>query len=123
MQQAAANGSKSRHKAKVASRWGLREMRPNRATLSNPPQRVANRFFFRLLTGELLVRVQPEEPILSRICGRWIFRPIFTLPFSKPISRGFFFGAQEQPDARIGGFVEARVLFIPVVQRIDWMNR
>ena len=38
--------------------------------------------------------------------GQAIFRPIFTLPFSEPISCGFFFGAQERPDARIGGFVE-----------------
>ena len=31
------------------------------------------------------------------------------LPFSDPISCGFFVGAQEQPDARIGGLVECRV--------------
>ena len=34
-----------------------------------------------LLTGGLLVRVQPEEPIFSIICGRPPFRLIFTLPF------------------------------------------
>ena len=53
------------------------------------------------------VRVQPEEPVFSRICGHSIFRPIFTLPFSESISCGFFFGAHEHPDARIGLFGNA----------------
>ena len=38
--------------------------------------------------------------------GHPIFRPIFTLPFSEPLSCGFFFGAQEHPDARNGSRVE-----------------
>jgi hypothetical protein len=42
-----------------------------------------------LLTGGLLVRVQPEEPIFSIICGGRIFRPIFTLPFPRPFHAGF----------------------------------
>ena len=75
---------------------------------ARPHSSVAQWQSIRLLTGGLLVRVQPEEPVLSRIYGHSIFRPIFTLPFSEPISCGFFFGAQEQPDARIGGFVEVR---------------
>ena len=56
------------------------------------------------------MRVQPEEPINShrtqRTYGRRIFRPIFTLPFSDPISCGFLFGTQKHPDARISSFVE-----------------
>jgi hypothetical protein len=43
-----------------------------------------------LLTGGVLVRIQPEEPFFSTICGRRIFRLIFTLPFFEPISCGFF---------------------------------
>ena len=54
----------------------------------------------RLLTGGLLVRVQPEEPLLSIIYGRRIFRPIFTLPFCERISRGFFVSSRMHPDAR-----------------------
>ena len=61
MQQGAANGSKARHKAKVENRRFYEDERAIR-------QRAANRrkgrltSFFRLLTGGLLVRIQPEEP-------------------------------------------------------------
>ena len=63
VQQRAANGGKRRHKAKVENRRILRVMTRDPATSSTPPQRAANVFFFRLLTGGLLVRIQPEEPI------------------------------------------------------------
>ena len=45
-----------------------------------------------LLTGGLLVRIQPEEPIFATTCERLTFRRI-TLPFLEPISCGFFFSA------------------------------
>ena len=51
--------------------------------------------------------------------GQAIFRPIFTLPFSEPISCGFFFGTQEHPDARIGSFVVDLRPAIPADQPID----
>jgi hypothetical protein len=57
--------------------------------------------------------VQCGEPINSIIYGHSIFRPIFTLPFSEPISCGFFFGVQEHPDARIGSFVRTRAVRLP----------
>src|SRR4029077_106803 len=59
-----------------------------------------------LLTGGLLVRIQPEEPIFSIICGRPTFRLIFTSPFSKPVLCGFFFGAKKHPDARVSGVTD-----------------
>jgi hypothetical protein len=53
-----------------------------------------------LLTGGLLVRVQPEEPIKSTSYGQRMFLLIFTLPFFEPISCGFFVSAEKHPDAR-----------------------
>ena len=71
--QKSANGSKGRHKAKAEDRPILRVMARVPATSRTPRQRAANAFFFRLLTGGLLVRIQPEEPIFSMT---WRRRPI-----------------------------------------------
>jgi hypothetical protein len=66
MQQAAAKTGKAQHKAKAkTARFSLGALR-GLATSGNHPQRAANGFLFRLLTGGLLVRIQPEEPIFSQ---------------------------------------------------------
>ena len=56
----------------------------------------------------------------SIIYGRRIFRLIFTLPFSDPISCGFFFGGQEQPDARTGASLKP--MFDSVDRPIELMK-
>jgi hypothetical protein len=68
MQQAPAKRSKGRHNMKAKQPRSLLDETRDPASESNEPQRAAKsgyRFLFRLLTGGLLVRVQPEEPIFS----------------------------------------------------------
>jgi hypothetical protein len=72
------------------------------ARFGNLRQTAAKRgyhFFFRLLTGGLLVRIQPEEPLSFTYGGR-TFRLIFTSHFLKPVSCGCFVRGQKRPDAR-----------------------